>query len=196
MAQFLLSWSHYLLTTAVCIWIRIKIHFFGICWKFNWKFNSIKFAASSINKGTNKIQWVVRLTDTQNYQLFRNRFNRWSRFGQTLCGVRSLLTFFFHLFFYGDPYLSPQRPKGLTSENNECVKSELFLFLHRLQNSRFFSQKEIRKARRKSLAREPHMPIGRVRFVRRERLSPVSLSVFSLVPDRLLTARAYLNTQK
>ena len=47
--------------------------------------------------------------------------------------------------------------------------------------------KEIGKAWRKSYAREahePHTPIGR--------LSLVSLSVFSLVPD----LRAYLNTQK
>ena len=90
-----------------------------------------------MNKGTDKIQWVVRLTDTQNDQLFR-MISLWAI---PLRGEKSRYLFLSPFFFYGDTYLSPQRPKGLTSENNECVKSELFLFLHRLQNS-FFSQNQ------------------------------------------------------
>ena len=68
-----------------------------------------------------------------------NRFNRWSRFGQTHCGVRSLVTFFFHLFFFfnGDPYLSPQQPKGLTSENNECIKKRALSLSSFLSPSRW-----------------------------------------------------------
>ena len=52
---------------------------------------------------------------------------------------------------------------------------------NRLQNSRFFFlkiSKEIGKAWRKSLERE-----ARDRKAREKRLSPVSLSVFNLVPD-------------
>ena len=60
------------------------------------------------------------------------------------------------------------------------TRSSLLSMIVRLQNSRFFFlkiSKEIGKAWRKSLTRAS--------LTRRERLSPVSLSVFSLIPDLL-----------
>ena len=39
-------------------------------------------------------------------------------------GWEVLLPFSFTFFFYGDTYLSPQQPKALTSENNECIKKQ------------------------------------------------------------------------
>ena len=68
-----------------------------------------------------------------------------SLWANPLRGEKSRYLFLSPFFFCGDTYLSPQRPKGLTSENNECVKSELFLFLHRLQNS-FFLSKSVKKS--------------------------------------------------
>ena len=99
----------------------------------------------------------------------------------------------------------------------------------RLQNSRFFFSESVKKSvkrgvrvlRARSKAREPYTPVGRVGRERlspvslsvfspfqtfcltytpvgrvgRERLSPVSLSVFSPFQTFCLTARAYLNTQ-
>ena len=70
----------------------------------------------------------------------------------------------------------------------------------RLQNSRFFFSEPVKKSVKRgvrvllarSKALEPYTPVGRVR---RERLSPVSLSVFSPFQTFCLTARAYLNTQ-
>ena len=79
-----------------------KDPFFGIFWKVHWKFNSIKFAASSINKGTNNIQWVVRSTDTQNYQIFRiDLTDQISLLANPLRGEKSCYHFLSAFFLMG-----------------------------------------------------------------------------------------------
>ena len=45
-------------------------------------------------------------------------------------------------------------------------------------------------------AREPHKPVGRVRREKKTRLSPVSLSVFSLVRDLLFDCSRVLEYAK
>ena len=57
--------------------------------------------------------------------------------------------------------------------------------------------KEIDKAWRKSLTRaKPHRPVWRVRREKKNLLSPVSLSVFSLVPDLLFDCSRLLEYAK
>ena len=70
------------------------------------------------------------------------------------------------------------------------LNSSRYIAWCRLQNSRFFLKisKEIGKAWRKSLTRAS--------LTRRERLSPVSLSVFSLIPDLLFDCSRVLEYAK
>ena len=52
------------------------------------------------------------------------------------------------------------------------------------------------RAKRASLTRPSACEASEKKQKKKQRLSPVSLSVFSLAPAFCLTARAYLNTQK
>ena len=56
--------------------------------------------------------------------------------------------------------------------------------------------KEIGKAWRKSLTRAKRASHGRVRLEKKNRLSPVSLSVFSLIPDLLFDCSRILEYAK
>ena len=101
------------------------------------------------------------------------------------------------------------RPSPQTCKFPKCSRTKILIYLnylhnvlfmgdlinvsfHRLQNSRFFCKRsqEIGKAWRKSLTR--------AKRVRREKksLSPVSLSVFSLVPDLLFDCSRLLEYAK
>ena len=94
-----------------------------------------------------------------------------------------------------------------------CVMTTVSLTLplslqcSRLQNSRVFFSKSVKKQAKCGVrvlrARDSHalrkknrLSVFHIFFPYFQRLSPVSLSVFSLVPDLLFDFRSYLNTKK
>lgn len=61
-----------------------------------------------------------------------------SLWANPLRGEKSCYLFLSPFFFFnGDPYLSPQQPKGLTSENNECIKKRALSLSSFLSPSRW-----------------------------------------------------------